>query len=662
MSRYGLLSLLLFFSSIVQAYTLEDFMSFNRVGQVVVSPDDRQIAFTIFHAVKTGTGWQWQTGLYWRNQNGQVLQLTQNREINSLRWSPDNKQIAYLAKGARFKSIWLANPNAHSQKKLYEFNSDIFTFKWSPNGKYIAFTAADPPPKPTNLVPVDVSKNVWNTRLFLLDVQTSIIKPLTPSNISVTPFFTHAGFDWGPDSNLIVFAYQPSVGTLYSNYNKLRIFNLTDNTFKNIPYTDTHTGVEPLFSPDGKWIAFKSNLPYSKFATHLNNDIGLFGRTCVSSTSNFNTHCLARPFNGDTNLLGWNQNSEQIFVLDSYKTEGMKIYALDLKPEISAKTISNIGLMEPLTIGLNDSHHYFGFGYENVNQTPEAAISSVNPFQLQFITHFVSPPSFGKSEVIQWRSKYGMTIEGILVTPANYDNTKRYPLYIAVHGGPSGAWWQRYLGGSEEYETQFDPTTAWATLLDLGFVILQPNPRGSSGYGMFFSLANFADFGGGDYEDIMTGIDHLIRKGIADPHRLAIGGWSFGGYMTAWAISQNHRFKAAVDGDGNTDFISFSGTSDIPDYYINYLGNPFWVDSSLYIERAPIMHVKNIITPLLILEGENDVRVPPGQSYELFTALRMQNKPVKMLLLPKQGHSPTDPNVIYHSIQEINAWLSRATK
>jgi dipeptidyl aminopeptidase/acylaminoacyl peptidase len=179
---------------------------------------------------------------------------------------------------------------------------------------------------------------------------------------------------------------------------------------------------------------------------------------------------------------------------------------------------------------------------------------------------------------------------------------------------------------------------------------------------MFFSLANFADFGGGDYEDIMTGIDHLIRKGIADPHRLAIGGWSFGGYMTAWAISQNHRFKAAVDGDGNTDFISFSGTSDIPDYYINYLGNPFWVDSSLYIERAPIMHVKNIITPLLILEGENDVRVPPGQSYELFTALRMQNKPVKMLLLPKQGHSPTDPNVIYHSIQEINAWLSRATK
>lgn len=281
---------------------------------------------------------------------------------------------------------------------------------------------------------------------------------------------------------------------------------------------------------------------------------------------------------------------------------------------------------------------------------------------MEQITHFQNPDKqkIGRTSIIHWNSSDGMDIEGLLVTPANYDEKKKYPLFVAVHGGPAQSWAKRYLAGCDEYGQMIDPTTCLNNLLDLGFIVLQPNPRGSTGYGRAFRLANFADFGGGDYQDIMTGVNYLIQKNIADPNHLAIGGWSFGGYMTAWIISQTDRFKAAIEGDGNTDFISFSGTSDIPDYYINYLGNAFWNDNKLYIQRAPISHVKNIITPLLIIGGENDVRVPITQGYELYTALQQQHKSVKMLILPKQGHVPTDANIIAKSIEEVESWLKKA--
>jgi dipeptidyl aminopeptidase/acylaminoacyl peptidase len=226
--------------------------------------------------------------------------------------------------------------------------------------------------------------------------------------------------------------------------------------------------------------------------------------------------------------------------------------------------------------------------------------------------------------------------------------------------GPAGTWFKRYLGGCDEYMQMFDPTTCMGNLLSTGFIVLQPNPRGSDGYGKAFRLANVGDFGGGDYQDVMTGVDYLIQQGIADPERLAIAGWSFGGYMTAWTISQTDRFKAAVAGAGNTNFISFSGTSDIPDYYVKYLGNAFWDDNSLYLQRAPISFVKNIRTPLLILHGRDDVRVPVSQAYELYFALMKQNKPVRMLVSPNTGHVPTNPDIIYQNIKAVNEWLTQA--
>ncbi|MCX7123395.1 MAG: prolyl oligopeptidase family serine peptidase, partial [Gammaproteobacteria bacterium] len=210
----------------------------------------------------------------------------------------------------------------------------------------------------------------------------------------------------------------------------------------------------------------------------------------------------------------------------------------------------------------------------------------------------------------------------------------------------------------DEYSELLPPTTCPANILSLGYVILQVNYRGSNGYGLDFRVKNFGDFGGGDYNDIMTGIDHLIQQGVVDPHKIVMAGWSYGGYLAAWAISQSNRFSGAIDGDGLTDLISYTGTSDDTDFCFRYLGSYFWdANQPLYWARSPIAHVQNIKTPLLILEGGQDIRVPPSQAEELYNALTVLNRPVKMLIAPRQAHEPSDPDTIEKEINAIDQWL-----
>lgn len=663
--QIAMLGISLLFGQIVNAeqtiknYSAKDVLNFVRIARVLPSSDNKEVAYVTYSTNTSSKDKKWIYSLYIKNKINQTKLLVRGDDIESINFSIDGNKIIYLAPGNKFQSIWIIDINNKQKNKLYEFTQNISSFKLSPNGQYIAFISSKEKSTPTINKPVNVTTDYQNAQLYVFPVsQKKLIKPITNAKISVTDF------DWSPDSKSLVFSSQPREGAAFTNENKLSIVNLEQGEIKNIPYTDKHTGIHPSYSPDGKWIAFASNLPSSKFAEPLNNDVNLNNQICVAETSPLETHCLSNTFNQNPFILGWNSKSDAVLVLDAYKSVGYYIYAIYMNAAKPVKLISTIdGFIEPLTISLNKNHTALGFGYESITSAPEVFTSFVEPFQLTQISHLNDTkqnPSFGNTKVIQWTSSDGMNIEGLLLTPKNYDANKKYPLYVAVHGGPAGAWGKRYLGGCDEYGTMIDPTTCWQNLLSLGFVVFQPNPRGSSGYGLSFRLANYADFGGGDYHDIMSGVDYLINKGIANPNHLAIGGWSFGGYMTAWAISQSNRFKAAVEGDGNTDFISFSGTSDIPTYYERFLGTPFWGNNKLYLERAPIMHVENIQTPLLIMHGENDVRVPLSQSRELYTALERQHKPVKMIIFPKQHHVPTDANIIFASIGEVDAWLKQA--
>jgi dipeptidyl aminopeptidase/acylaminoacyl peptidase len=238
----------------------------------------------------------------------------------------------------------------------------------------------------------------------------------------------------------------------------------------------------------------------------------------------------------------------------------------------------------------------------------------------------VSSWAFGSAETVQWKAEDGERIEGILVKPAGYESGKKYPLVVQIHGGPANSWWSGWLSD-------------WAPLLaSNGFAVLLPNPRGSACCGWKFAEKNYLDWGGGDFRDIMAGVDYLIQQGIADSTQLAIGGWSYGGYMTAWAVSQTNRFRAAVMGAGLSDLTSFYGTSDTPTFLRWYFENYPYGHEQVYSQHSPMSFIKNVKTPTLILHGEADLRVPVTQSYQFYQGLKDMGVESKFVIYPREPH------------------------
>ena len=245
----------------------------------------------------------------------------------------------------------------------------------------------------------------------------------------------------------------------------------------------------------------------------------------------------------------------------------------------------------------------------------------------------VADIALGQTEVITWKSSDGVEIEGVLLKPVGFEAGKRYPTLVVAHGGPAGAFVNGFrLGGLEGGQVYAGK----------GWAVFYPNPRGSSNYGQKTLAANVNDWGGGDFKDIMTGVDALVARGIADPDKLAHIGWSYGGYMTAWVITQTTRFKAAMVGAGLTNMWSMYGTNDIPSVLIAYFGGiPNKQTLPLYLDRSAMSHIDKATTPTLILHGANDERVPVGQAYELYRGLKDRGKTTELVFYPREGHGIT---------------------
>ena len=261
--------------------------------------------------------------------------------------------------------------------------------------------------------------------------------------------------------------------------------------------------------------------------------------------------------------------------------------------------------------------------------------------------------ALGETEIVTWKSSDGTPVEGILLKPVGYQPGRRYPLLVEAHGGPTGA---TNAGFKANWGS---PGQVWA---GEGWAMLYPNPRGSTGYGEKFTRANIMDWGGGDYRDIMTGVDEMIKRGIADSTKLAFEGWSYGGYMTAWVVSQTSRFKAARMGAGLSDLQSMYGTTDIPGYIGTFFsGTPTQKTLDFYRARSAITFVDQVTTPLLILHGGSDERVPVGQSMEYFRALKDRGKPVQLVFYPREGHGLGE---YYHQLDKMqreNDWITKYT-
>jgi len=257
----------------------------------------------------------------------------------------------------------------------------------------------------------------------------------------------------------------------------------------------------------------------------------------------------------------------------------------------------------------------------------------------------------GKTEVIRWKSTEGFEVEGVLVKPVGYVQGERYPLMTVAHGGPTGAhhdyYRVRYGDGGQHWAGQ-------------GWAVLYPNPRGSTNYGETFMRGNLADWGGGDYRDIMAGVDAVIEMGIADPDKLAFQGWSYGGYMTCWTVSQTTRFKAAMIGAGLTNLVSMYGTNDVPSYLGTFFNGTLSPETEqLYRDRSGLTFADNVTTPTLILHGGNDQRVPIGQPMEFYRALKDRGVAVELVFYPREGHGLRE---YYHRLDRLKRqfeWVTR---
>jgi dipeptidyl aminopeptidase/acylaminoacyl peptidase len=261
--------------------------------------------------------------------------------------------------------------------------------------------------------------------------------------------------------------------------------------------------------------------------------------------------------------------------------------------------------------------------------------------------------TLGHTEVVTWKSTDGQTVEGILQKPVGFEPGHKYPLLVVAHGGPTGAYENTYRVG------EFDGGQLWA---GEGWAVLYPNPRGSTNYGEKFKRENIGDWGGGDYRDIQSGVDALIAQGIADPGRLAFMGWSYGGYMTCWTLSQTTRYKAAMMGAGLADLVSMYGTTDIPNYLETFFhGTPAGDRIPLYDQRSGLSFVDKVTTPLLILQGGSDVRVPTSQSMEFYRALSDRGKTVQLVYYPREGHGFVEYYHLRDRIERLHDWITKYT-
>jgi dipeptidyl aminopeptidase/acylaminoacyl peptidase len=303
---------------------------------------------------------------------------------------------------------------------------------------------------------------------------------------------------------------------------------------------------------------------------------------------------------------------------------------------------------------LNATGTNAGFARQSSDEPVEAfalALGAGSPVRVSEANTALPQPPLGETRVVQWKGKDGHPVEGLLTLPVGYPQGQHYPLILNIHGGQSGAFGETYIGAAGLYPI--------ATFASKGYAVLRPNPRGSIGYGRDFRSANINDWGGGDFNDLMSGVDYVIAQGIADPKRLAVMGWSYGGYMTNWVITQSTRFKAAATGAGLSNMPIMWGTNDIPTLLEDYFTGPWFEQTDRYLKLSPLYHVKNVTTPTLILHGEQDVRVPTSQRYEMYNALKRRGVETQMLVYPRTPYGPQEPKFVLDIMQRHLDWVDK---
>ena len=633
----SILVMLLTSAAFAQTWDPETQMKVKVVSSARVSPDGTRVVYTINEAVTTADKSEFVTQIWLTNlATKQNVQLTfAEKSSSNPIWSPDGKWIAFLSNRKDSKNnIYRLSLEGGEAEPLTDLKGSAGNFSWSPDGRYIAYTMSDTKSEEEEKNDKGrndfrwVDENLKMSRLYVIPVQKDENGKREPRKLT-TENYNVGQFDWSADGSRIAFAHTKSALANDWTTADVSIIDVANGTVTALAKTPAAED-QPLYSPDGKWIALLASDNPPRWAQ--SSVIQIFPASGGQPKALMATH------DGQPAFAGWSADSKRIYFTEA-KGTSTPLYVID----VDANRIEEIkGPPSVLSgINLNRSGTTFGFVRQTSDTPPDAFVAPVKDFtaavQITRANENLKLPPVARTEVIRWKSKDGKEIEGLLTYPVGYQAGQRVPMILNIHGGPAGVFLQTYIGFRSIYPL--------ATFASRGYAILRPNPRGSSGYGTEFRRANMRDWGVGDYNDLMTGVDKVIEMGVADPDRLGVMGWSYGGYMTSWIVTQTNRFKAASAGAPVTNLMSFNGTADIPSFIPDYFGGQFWEIQDLYQKHSPMFNVKNVTTPTMVQHGEADIRVPISQGYEFYNALKAKGVPTRMLVLPRQPHGPNEPKM-----------------
>lgn len=640
----------------IVGWTPEDMMQLNSIGNVQMSPNGKRVVFTMRQAAISEDKSGYLTHIFLADTNGaDVRQMTSGEQsCTKPQWSPDGCSIAFTSKKSGKNAFYVFDLNRGETRLLAEVETSIDSFKWSPDGRWIACVMPDPPTESEVRAIAQktdahvAEENMKMNRLWLVSVaenEKESLCVLTPKDLHVNTCFGGSSFDWSPDGRTIAFSHTPTPWVDDWVLGDISVVDVEKQEIRPLVHTKAAER-SPLYSPDGKWIAFQaSDNPPTWFST--------FDLYVVSSEGG-EPYMVTESSERWSEIVGWSVDSQKIYFTD---TRGLEVGFFGVTLEGDQKRVSNMNDVTLVSISMDKSGSTMGFVLESSDAPREVYVSDMAPFRPKQITQFnahMKTRSLGKTQAIRYGSSGGAEIDGLLTYPVDYQADTRYPLLVMIHGGPMGMFTHTFpatLNSSDPY-----PIAAFSAR---GYAVLRCNVRGSSGYGKEFLRSNYRDWGGVDYEDIMHGVDHVIQLGVADPERLGVMGWSYGGYLAAWTITQTQRFKAASVGAGLVNLISAVGTSSIPTCTTDYFGAEFWEDMDIYMARSPIFHMADVSTPTLIQSFEKDDIVSVTQGREFYHALKKRNIPTALVTYPRTAHGLQEPKLLLEFANRNLEWFDK---